>query len=869
MQRHRDAVWIALALSVAACGTPAKAQFAGPYAPSQWTLWNSTFITFEGDIVPANGFVDTSQAPASIQLKGPFFAAVAGIETPTAQGTNYTIRANQAGTLTFLWNYTSANVFAAYFSPPSFVNKGIAEAFAGFDPEASDFTTTNQSGSGSYNFAANDLFGFQVDCLICSDEIVSIAISNFLFTPAYVPPIPPYIIPGRNATASNPYSTTFAGGTMVVDIPGIFATSFNTGIGGTVDINGMSSLFTGVFSGPGYLSFVNSSQGGFVALEGSSTYTGLTTVGPGVQLYVNGSIATSSGLTIQSGGFVGGIGNLPQTNLVPGAILSPGNSIGTLTATGLSLNGGAIVVELQGPRSDRVNVTGNVTNFTGTAYLVASGGGTPWPSLDYTIVAAPASTNFATFNSLTLNTFGVSSALLRYGTTLVQEADGNPRTFDVQWRPRNGVGATSSALQVLGQGHSNAQAASGVFDRVFQSLAFNAANNANNTGFPIGTTGFTTGQAAAAGLSPDILFATSQLLDLPTGSQLTAAVASLSPESYAAFQSVGLNTLKRQRELLLAQAGHCRTTGWVVNTPASKEGKPTRHPFCLFAQGANATSSIRGQNGLASYDAGIFSTYYGIEYQPGNRWTLGAAYGYGTSNLSAMAPSNGSVSSKVNSGSLYGVYKPSPAWTVRGFFGYGSFKLDGSRSLSFIGNGSPITANPSANGITLALNADVLIPLTRPNAKTPIYIKPLLGVAWGRYQQSSFLESGSGVLNMNVQGHTSNSLLGTIGAELTTAPISLSSTDTVAITPRLAVAYQVDALAANRNNTSVTASLTGAPAAGSFPTQGENRGTNTLMVDAGVDLKVSKNASLYASVGYEIFSTGSQVSYGGGLKLSF
>jgi len=684
------------------------AQFAGPYAPSQWTLTNSTFVTFEGVIVPANGFVDTSQAPASIQLKGPFFAVSDGIQTPEAQGTNYTIRANQAGTLTFLWNYTSANVFAAYFSPASFVNKGIAEAFAGFDPF--DFTTTSQSGSGSYNFAANDLFGFQVDCMICSDGIASITISNFLFTPLYVPPTPPTpptpppsIVPGRNATASNPYSTTFAGGTMVVDKPGVFFSSFNTGIGGTIDLNGMPSLFTGVFSGPGYLAFSNSSQGGFVVLGGNSTYTGSTRVEAGVNLYVNGSIASSSGLNIQSGGLVGGNGNLPQTNLIPGAILSPGNSIGTLTATGLSLNGGAIVAELQGPRSDRINVTGNVTNFTGTAYLVASGGGTPWPSLDYTIVSAPASKNFATFNSLTLNTFGVSSALLRYGTTLVQEGDGNPRTFDVQWRPRNGFGATSSALQVLGQGHSNAQAAAGVFDRVFQSLAFSAANNANNTGFPIGTTGFTTGQAAAPGLSPDILFATSQLLDLPTGSQLTAAVASLSPEPYAAFQSVGLNTLKRQRELLLAQAGHCRSTGWVVNNPASKKGKPTRHPFCIFAQGANATSSIRGQNGLASYDAGIFSTYNGIEYQPDDRWTLGAAYGYGMSNLSAMAQSNGSVTSKVNSGSLYGVYTPTTTspWTFKGLLGYANYALNGSRQVAVIGAGTPITGLDGSGPVRL------------------------------------------------------------------------------------------------------------------------------------------------------------------------
>ncbi len=865
MRTNAVAKWMILAVVAASGCAPAQAQFAGSYAPSQWTLTNTNFVPDQGPVVPANGFVDTSQAPTSIQLTGPYWDYY-GPDTPLYQHTSYTINAKQTGTYSFLWNYTTTDLFGAYFSPPSFINKGIPEAFAGFE----SFGPTNQFGSGSYNFAANDLFGFQVDCTDCVSGIASITISNFLFTPPYVPPIPPpYIIPGKPATASNPYSTTFAGGIMVVDMPGIFPTSFNTGIGGTIDLNGMPSLFTGVFSGPGYLAFSNSFQGGFAVLGGNSTYTGSTTVEDRVNLYVNGSIASSSALNIQSGGLVGGNGFLPQTNLIPGAILSPGNSIGTLTASGLSLNGGAIVAELQGPQSDRINVTGQVTNFTGTANLVAYGAGTPWPSLDYTIVSAPASTTFATFNSLTLNTYGLSSALLRYGTTLIQEADGNPRTFDVQWRPRNGFGATTSALQLLGQGHSNQLAAAGAFDRVFQSLAISAANNANSTGLPIGTTGFTTGQAAAAGLSPDLLLATSQLLNLPTGNQLTAAVASLAPEPYAAFQSVGLNTLKRQRELLLAQAGHCSATGWVVNTPASKQGKLNHHPFCVFALGANATSSINGQDGLSSYDAGIFSTFFGIEYQPDKRWTLGAAYGYGTSNLSAMSQSNGSVSSKVNSGSLYGVYKPSPAWTVRGLFGYGGFKLDGSRSLSFIGSGSPITANPSANGITLALNADVLIPLTRPNAKTPVYIKPLLGVAWGSYQQSSFLESDGGVLTMNVQGHTSNSLLGTIGAELTTAPISLNSTDTVAITPRLAVAYQVDALAGNSNNTSVNSSFAGAPAAGSFSTQGENHGTNTFTVDAGVDLKVAKNASIYASLGYEIFSTGSQVSYGGGLKLSF
>ncbi|MBW4531281.1 MAG: autotransporter domain-containing protein [Aphanothece saxicola GSE-SYN-MK-01-06B] len=863
MQRCRLVKPVILAAFLCGGLLPVKAQFSGAYSPSQWTLTNSTYYDpQQGATFPANGYVDTLNAPASIQLTGPYFVYV-GPSTPSFQYTSYTINADQLGTYTFAWSYASTDQYGPLFSAPSFINKGSLEAFAGFD----SFGPMNQSGSGSYSFAANDLFGFQVECVDCVSGISSITISDFLFTPPFIPPSG--IVSGNNATASNPYSTTFAGGTLLVDIPGIFPTSFNTGMGGTIDINGLPSIFTGVFSGLGNLSFVNSSRGGFLVLGGASTYTGSTTVGPGANLIVNGSIASSSGLDVTSGGLIGGNGSLPQTNLVAGARIAPGTSIGQITASGLSLNGGTIEAELQGPQTDRINVTGNVTNFSGTVNLMAFGGGTPWPMMAYEILSAPNSTAFASFNSVTLNPSGVTSALLQFGTTLTQEVDGNPRTFDIQWRPLNGLGATTSALQFLGKGYGNQLAAGGVFDRVFLSLASNAANNTNNTGAVIGTTGFTTGQAAAAGISPDFLSATNQLLSLTTGSTLIAAVSSLSPEPYAAFQSVGLNTLKRQRELLLGQAGNCSTTGWVVKAPARKDDKPSRHPFCFFAQGANATSSINGQNGLSSYNAGIFSTFYGVEYQAGPQWTLGAAYGYGSSYMNNMALSNGHVTANVNSVSLFGVYKPSPAWTLRGLFGYGSFNGNGSRTLSFIGNGSAITANPSADGFTLALNADVLIPLSKSTARTPFYLKPLLGIAWGSYQQGSFHESNSGALNLNVQRHAANSLLGTVGVELVTAPIPLNSSNTISITPRLAIAYQVDALGGNTENKSLTSSFVQAPAAGSFTTQGENRGTNTLTVDAGVDLKLAKNASIYANLGYEFFSNGSQFTYGGGLKVKF
>jgi uncharacterized protein with beta-barrel porin domain len=678
---------------------------------------------------------------------------------------------------------------------------------------------------------------------------------------------------GTITDISNVTNTTFAGGTLVINSPGTYAQNWSLGTEATntVDLDGNRSVFSGIFSDltPGQAGNITFSNPGSIALTGISSYTGFTSVTNGANVSVNGSIASSSGLSVNSGGTIGGTGSLPQTNLVSGATIAPGNSIGTVTVAGLSLNGGSIDAEIQGPQNDRINVTGQVTNFTGTANLIPYGGGSPWPNFTYTIVSAPNSADFATSSSLSLDQSGVTSALLRSGTTLIQNADGDPKTFDVQWQPRNGSGATASALQTLGQGTSNQLSTAGAVDRVFRSLASTAANNANNTGSLIGSTGFTTGQAAAAGLSADFLSATAQLLSLTSNSQLTAAINSLSPEPYAAFQSVGLDTLKRQRELLLSQAGSCPSTGWVVNAPSSKKGKPPKQPLCVFAQAANATSSINGQSGLSSYDSGIFSTTYGVEYKPAKPWTIGAAYGYGSSYLNNMALTNAVVSSGVNSGSLYGVYKPSEPWTIRGLLGYSNFNANGSRNVAYIGTGSAITASPSANGYTAAINADYLIQLSKPTAKTAAFLKPLLGIAWGGYQQGGFSEASSGALNLNVNSHTANSLLGTVGLELATSPIALNRSKTTAITPRLAIAYEVDALGNDTGVKSLTSSFAQAPAAGSFTTQGENRGVNAFSIDGGIDLQVASNASVYANVGYEAFSTGSQFTYGGGVKVKF
>jgi hypothetical protein len=679
----------------------------------------------------------------------------------------------------------------------------------------------------------------------------------------------------------------------VINQPGSYNTSLvltipaNANATSTIDGNGVTAELSGTISGNGSLTITNSQNSTTISntiLSGNNTYTGATAVDGGARLSVDGSIASSANLTVNAGAIIGGNGVLPATTIQSGGYLAPGNSIGLLTAASLDFGpvapGGILDAEFQGPQNDKTRVTpigastGSVTNFTGTANLSPYGGGTPWPNFDYQLITA--ANDFTTSSSLTLNPVGITSALLLQGTMLVQEIDGNGHTFDVMWRPHNGSGATVSAMAALGQGNRNQLAASGVFDSAFRRLAVAAGDASglttglNATGTAIGTTGFTTGQAAAAGLSPEFISTTAQLLGISSNSQLSAAISTITPEPYAAFQSVGLETLQRQRQQLLGSAGQCFSNGWVINAPTAKAAKAPKNPICLYGQAANANSSITGQDGLSSYNASLFSSFYGLEVKANPYWSFGAAYGYGTSNLNGLGLTNAWVNATVNSGSLYGVYTPttSSPWTFKGLIGYGNYALNGSRRVASIGIGSAITGSTTASGLTAALTAEVAIPLTKSSAPVPVLLKPLFGLAYGNYQQAGFSETGGGPLNLNVDGNTASSLVGTIGLELTSGPIPLNRAKTLSLIPRVALAYQVDALASELGNSSLSASMP-ASGSGAFLTQGQNRGVNGFTVAAGVDLILTKSTALYANVNVEAFSAGSQVGYGGGVRFKF
>jgi outer membrane autotransporter protein len=229
----------------------------------------------------------------------------------------------------------------------------------------------------------------------------------------------------------------------------------------TVDTNGFNMTLSGVISTnvpvnelvqPG----LTKDGAGNLTLSGVNTYRGATIVNAG-KLIVNGSIANTSSVTIADGAVLGGNAAIPNLNVLNGARLSPGNSIGVVNIAGnLTLNAGSTtVIEIQQAQSDRI-IAGGTAAIAGTLQLVALGGPYVFSS-PYTIITATGGRTgtFATVNTDTAFGVGVTSTVL-YGANTVQVVlNAAPLTQAISpllTRPRNVLAVASGMDRALANG---------------------------------------------------------------------------------------------------------------------------------------------------------------------------------------------------------------------------------------------------------------------------------------------------------------------------------------------------------------------------------------------------------------------------------
>jgi autotransporter-associated beta strand protein len=180
-------------------------------------------------------------------------------------------------------------------------------------------------------------------------------------------------------------------------------------------LNNLSTTVSGVITGIGG-SLVKTGSG-TLTLSGLNTYTGPTTVNTGA-LFVDGSIASSSLTTVNSGATLGGSGTVGPTNILSGGTFAPGPSNGmpgTMTVTGsLAFQSGAIYLVTVTPTAN------SAVNVVGAPATATIGGGTVVANLplgsdhvSYALLTA-AGGRTGTFAGLTVNGDFDGTASLTY-----------------------------------------------------------------------------------------------------------------------------------------------------------------------------------------------------------------------------------------------------------------------------------------------------------------------------------------------------------------------------------------------------------------------------------------------------------------------
>jgi autotransporter-associated beta strand protein len=128
----------------------------------------------------------------------------------------------------------------------------------------------------------------------------------------------------------------------------------------STEVSGVIADFNPCGCGPAGSGALTKVGTGTLTLSGINTYTGPTVVDGGI-LSVNGSIVSSSSVTVNAGGTLGGNGIVGNTT-INGGTLSPGNSVGLLTVQGsLVFTAASTYLVEVSTAADRTSVTGTAT----------------------------------------------------------------------------------------------------------------------------------------------------------------------------------------------------------------------------------------------------------------------------------------------------------------------------------------------------------------------------------------------------------------------------------------------------------------------------------------------------------------------------
>ena len=323
-------------------------------------------------------------------------------------------------------------------------------------------------------------------------------------------------------------------------------------------------------------------------------------------------------------------------------------------------------------------------------------------------------------------------------------------------------------------------------------------------------------------------------------------------QPFAAMQSVGLTSIKNNRDLVLAKAGECNDYGWVIDET----------DFCLYSNSSNSISYVTGDSNYGGYDYSNFNTSIIIEKTFNEEWKGGIAYGVGSSNLDNFnfSGTTANFHSTNTHYSIYGFKQISKNFSLKGLIGGSDFDYSGNRNYL----NTTAESTYDADGYTAEIIGIWDFNKFIRESNTLINVKPSIGIAFAAHTQDGFSESGSGDL-VTIKSNQAESLLFKTGLKVENQ--ILMEGGKWILVPSLDLNYEFDALASS-NNRKIGGVVKDSSDDTTFVSS-KTLGEHYLSAKVGADFICTENLSFNLNAKYVLTDEGNQHSYGGGFRLVF
>jgi len=341
---------------------------------------------------------------------------------------------------------------------------------------------------------------------------------------------------------------------------------------------------------------------------------------------------------------------------------------------------------------------------------------------------------------------------------------------------------------------------------------------------------------------------------LPTAAQTESSFHQVIAEPYASVLSVTLEALNTFRQACFRAAGAGRS----IKLPEDER-------WSVFTDVGNTQANMSDpNNGLSSFNYNIFQSILGVEYAVTKDFSTGLVMGYGFDQVGSFEYNSANLYANNVSVALLEKYNPGK-FRFTGLMGYSNFQYTSTRQINF-GSPSAGYVNRQAQGRWQSDGLVAAVGAGYEQKLGPVIFTPGLLLSYAYQLQQGIKETGANSLDLQVNAAQASSMILAPGFQLQ-APITLKKG--LVLTPKAFASWEHDFLADYNQNHQVTASFANVPEPGSLTILGQNRGTDAVNVEAGLELTFNQRWAIYAGAQYQYWGTVQELGYNTGLKYSF